>query len=62
MNHFVTCYLQQANEVISFKAISKCDVPQFIEEHQHVSTIVVCDPRMRSNTTYQYGKIKKMAS
>lgn len=61
MIHYVTCYFQEGND-IKFKAISKLDVPSFVIEHQNSPYIVVCDPRERINTIYEYGEIKNIAS
>lgn len=61
MIHYVTCYYQNDEEIIC-KAISKLDVPSFVKSHQNSPCIVVCDPRERINTIYEYGEIKKVAS
>ncbi|MFS0783440.1 hypothetical protein [Bacillus sp. 1P06AnD] len=61
MNHYVTCYFEEGNET-KYVAISKCLVPQFIEEHHSYASIQVCDPRNREITTYEYGEIKKQIS
>lgn len=61
MIHYVTCYYQDGDE-IKYQAISKSDVPSFVEKYQNSSYILVCDPRERVNTTYIYGKIQNQAS
>lgn len=63
MSHYVTIYLQQEdNYQVIPRVVSKCHVPQFIGEHTHVPCLIVCDPRERTNTTYVYGKIQRIAS
>lgn len=60
MNHFVTCYYEINGEV-EFKAVLKQNVPQFVEEHKESSCIIVCDPRNRETTYYEYGQINNLA-
>lgn len=62
MEHIVTCYWQDATGKMKYQSVSKSNVPQFIELHKNVPHLIVCDPRYRTNTTYQYGKIQNAAS
>ena len=55
--HYVTLYLQEDGD-ISTKVLIEKEVSQFIEEHKQLPTILVCDPRNRTQTNYEYGIIK----
>ncbi|MEK5217763.1 hypothetical protein [Psychrobacillus sp. FSL H8-0487] len=55
--HYVTLYLQE-DSYISTKVLTTKEVPQFIEKHKSFHTILVCDPKNRTQTSYEYGIIK----
>lgn len=55
--HYVTLYLQEDTN-ISTKVITEKEVSQFIENHKTFPTILVCDPKNRTLTNYEYGIIK----
>lgn len=55
--HYVTVYYEEGSNTHS-KALTKEDVQTFISRHKALPTILVCDPKNRTTTNYNYGKIK----
>lgn len=61
MDQLVTCYLYNNGDLVDFKAVSKSTLAEFIERNKQIPKIIVCDPRNRENSTYNYGEFKVKA-